>query len=863
MEEKKYSQEVIKLLDNAKNYAFSLGGNYLHPDHVLKILLDPKVTGPNHATSLINKTLKELVNPASEISEYIEKSLVKKLGSSSNNNVDFPTEIGITTLLAEALNRAKTEAILSNDVEINMSHLLLSILYNPTELVIEIQDMLSEKFSYEDLSDQYISELEESEGDSPSVSFSRIFSNMKNSSKSSVKQNSKKKNIKKATPALDAFSIDLTEKAKKGKIDPIIGRKDEINELVIVLGRRKKNNPVIVGPAGTGKTAIVEGIAREISLGKAPATLSGKRVVELDITSLVAGAKFRGEFEERIKAIINELEENPDIIIFIDEIHTMVGAGNTTGSMDASNILKPALARGGIQCIGATTPKEYKNSIEKDGALERRFQKILIQEPDVETTKEILSNLAPIYEDFHGVNYSRDVVDACVDLSEKYLMDRHNPDKSIDLLDTVGSKGKLSVVKNKPEEIKRLDESILDFENKITESIGNSLYEKAAEFRDSKKSLIEQRDLLITSWKESTKRVNITKDDILEVIAEKTGLDISQLKKTDLELLNSLSETIKNEVISQSDAIDSVIKKIIENKLGLNDANKPIGTFMFTGSTGVGKTKLAKSLKNNIFNSKKSKLIRLDMSEYSSAHEVSKLIGSPPGYIGYEEGGVLTEQVRQYPNSIILFDEIEKAHTNIYNMLLQILDEGHLTDNSGNNINFRQCLILMTSNVGAKKAEDFHSAVGFSSHDDRNNSEDSGNNDYQRGVIKKELKKTFPPEFLNRLDGVISFNKLSKESILKISTIEINKSIERFTNQGYKVKIDKSAKEFIASEGFSKEYGARPVVRTVDKYITNLLMELILSGKLTNKKGEKSVSLSYKKGNEKLSYSFRKTKIKG
>lgn len=628
------------------------------------------------------------------------------------------------------------------------------------------------------------------------------------------------------TPILDNFSRDLIKMAEEGKIDPVVGRDKEVKRIAQILSRKKKNNAVIVGDAGVGKSALVEKLALMIHKGNCPNNLLDKRIMSLDLTSLVAGTKYRGQFEERIKAILNELQDAPNVIVFIDELHTMVGAGNASGSMDAANIMKPALARGEIQVIGATTFDEYKKSIEKDAALSRRFQKIILKEPTQQETILILNNLKDSYEEFHRVSYADGVVESIVKLCNRYITDKQFPDKAIDVLDELGSEKRVST--RIPESIEKLKKQIDEVKEKKLLVVKQQIYEQAAKLRDEERKLVDKLDVEKRNWSESqkTNKVPVSIDDVYEIISSMTGVPITKLDDKESEKLLSMEETLSAKVIGQDEAISSIARAIRRNRVGIKDANKPIGSFIFLGSTGVGKTFLAKSLAETLFGDP-DKIIRVDMSEYMEKHNVSKLIGSPPGYVGYDEGGQLTEKVKNNPFSVILFDEVEKAHKDVFNIMLQILDEGHLTDSFGRKVNFTNCLVIMTSNLGAKKVSEFGGGVGFATIGN-----DEQKYEVRKSMIQKSLKQHFNPEFLNRIDDIVLFNALGKDVLIKIIEIELNKLNSRLVDKGFKVNIDKSVSDRIFELNTQEEYGARPVKRIIQNLCEDFLSEEILRGNI-------------------------------
>ena len=633
------------------------------------------------------------------------------------------------------------------------------------------------------------------------------------------------------TPVLDNFSKDLNKLAQEGKLDPVIGRKKEILRIAQILSRRKKNNPIIIGEPGAGKTAIVEGLAMMINDGECPKNLMDKRIVSLDMNSIVAGTKYRGQFEERMKVIIEELQSTPNIILFIDEIHTIVGAGNSSGSLDASNIFKPALSRGEIQCIGATTLDEYRKHFEKDGALERRFQKIIVDPSTKQETFEILKQSKGKYEEHHKVNYTDEALWLCVELADRYITDREFPDKAFDILDEVGSRMQIDI--KLPEHIEKLKQEASDIKLEKVDVIKKQKYELAAELRDREKSILlnlEEEKRKFEDELKNSKR-GIPEDLIYEVVSNMTKIPVSKINIDEKNSLVNLEDSLNGSVIGQDEAVKKISKAIRRNRVGIKDPNRPIGSFIFLGSTGVGKTFLAKKLAKEIFGSEDS-LIRVDMSEYQEKHTISRLIGSPPGYVGHEEGGQLTEQVKNKPYSVILFDEIEKANKDIFATLLQMLDDGHLTDGLGRKINFKNCLIIMTSNIGVRKIQDFGSGVGFKT----SNNSDAVQEEYKRDVLKKELSKFFAPEFLNRIDDVVIFNSLKKDHIDKIVKLEIDKLIDRLTSMKYTVSYENSVIELIAKVGFDEQYGARPIKRAIQDKIEDLISEKILTNEVLEEK---------------------------
>jgi ATP-dependent Clp protease ATP-binding subunit ClpC len=648
------------------------------------------------------------------------------------------------------------------------------------------------------------------------------------------------------TPMLDQFGEDLTAMAAEGKLDPIIGRDDEVYRICQILSRRKKNNPIILGDPGVGKTAIVEAIAQRIIDKKVAMTLTGKRIVSLNISNIVAGTKYRGEFEERMKLIVDELKENKDVIVFIDEIHTLVGAGGVSGSLDASNILKPALARGQVQCIGATTLDEYRENIEDDGALTRRFQEVFIDPPSIEDSIEILNRIKKNYEDYHAVEYTQEAIEACVTLSDRYITQRELPDKAIDLMDESGAKVHLTQVKV-PEFIKVAEIEADEVKEKKLSAVEEQDYEKAANFRDAELKKREEVRLLTEKWQADLRinRKQVTYDDIAETISQTTGIPISRMTDDESKVIVEMEARLKEMIIGQDTAVEGLCKVIKRSRTGVSSSKKPIGSFMFIGPTGVGKTETVKALTEYYFGSD-ANLIRIDMSEYQEKFNVSKLIGSPPGYVGFEDGGQLTEQVRRKPYSVVLFDEVEKAHPDIFHTLLQVLDEGRLTDSLGRTVDFTNTIIIMTSNIGAKRVSDFGTGIGFES-----KSGIATQKAHVENIIRKELKNKFAPEFLNRLDDIILFDGLKEEHVIEIAELELNKLINRMADQGYKIKVNKTAKVFLAQKGYDPLYGARPLKRAIQNYVEDILADAIIDKEI--EEGSKTYTISHKSGEDKLS----------
>ena len=652
------------------------------------------------------------------------------------------------------------------------------------------------------------------------------------------------------TPILDSYSRDLTKLAEEGKLDPIVGRMKEIERVSQILSRRKKNNPILIGEPGVGKSAIAEGLALKIVQRKCSRVLFNKRIVTLDLASMVAGTKYRGQFEERIKALMGELEKNPDVILFIDEIHTMIGAGGASGSLDASNMFKPALARGEIQIIGATTIDEYRKHIEKDGALERRFQKVMVEPASVDETLEILGNIKDKYESHHNVNYTEEAIKACVDLTSRYMSDRFLPDKAIDALDEAGSRVHISNIVV-PKDVTDIEQKLIDIKDKKQEVVKGQRYEEAAKLRDVEKQLQKQLEDARRKWDEDTKenRQTVTEENVAEVVSMMTGIPLQKVSQNENKKLAMMQEKMQGKVIGQDDAIQKVVKAIQRGRVGLKDPNRPIGSFIFLGPTGVGKTELAKQLAKYLFDSEES-LIRVDMSEFMEKFAVSRLIGAPPGYVGHDEGGQLTEKVRRKPYSVILLDEIEKAHPEVFNLLLQVLDDGQLTDSMGRKVNFKNTIIIMTSNTGSRKLKDFGTGVGFNT-----NSREGIKSVEEKSVVEKELKKTFAPEFLNRIDDIITFNSLEREEITKIITLEVDKLKNRVKDLEYELELTQGALDVIVENGFDPQYGARPLKRAIQRYVEDVLTEEIIAN--NPDKGSKLI-LDYNQEEDKMIVQIKK-----
>ncbi|MDA0176528.1 MULTISPECIES: ATP-dependent Clp protease ATP-binding subunit [Mesoflavibacter] len=832
-----FSPRVKDVIAYSKEEALRLGHDFIGTEHLMLGLLRD---GNGKAINILN---------ALDIDLNHLRRKVEILSPANPNTTITSNEkknLHLTRQAERALKTTFLEAKLFQSTSINTAHLLLCILRNENDPTTKLLNKL--KVDYDNVKDQFKSMITNDDNydditGSPKAEFPDDDAQQDDASKDIFNSPTSKTNKKSKTPVLDNFGRDLTAMAEEGKLDPVVGREKEIERVSQILSRRKKNNPLLIGEPGVGKSAIAEGLANRIVKRKVSRILFNKRVVTLDLASLVAGTKYRGQFEERMKAVMNELEKNDDVILFIDEIHTIVGAGGATGSLDASNMFKPALARGEIQCIGATTLDEYRQYIEKDGALERRFQKVIVEPTSVEETIEILNNIKPKYEDHHNVEYTPEAIEACVKLTNRYMTDRFLPDKAIDALDEAGSRVHITNI-DVPKQIIELEKKLEEVRETKNSVVKKQKYEEAARLRDDEKRLEKELAVAQEKWEEETKlhRETVTEDNVADVISMMTGVPVNRIAQTESNKLAQLPELITGKVIGQDDAVTKVVKAIQRNRAGLKDPNKPIGSFIFLGQTGVGKTQLAKVLSKQLFDSEES-LIRIDMSEYMEKFAISRLIGAPPGYVGYEEGGQLTEKVRRKPYSVVLLDEIEKAHPDVFNMLLQVLDDGYLTDSLGRKIDFRNTIIIMTSNIGARKLKDFGTGIGFGT-----SSQKAQEDANARSVIENALKKSFAPEFLNRIDDVIVFNALEQEDINKIIDIELDKLLKRIDGLGYKLQLTKEAKMFIAEKGFDKQYGARPLKRAIQKYIEDALAEEIITSKLHE--GDKIVMDLDKSSNE-------------
>ncbi|HIG90596.1 MAG: ATP-dependent Clp protease ATP-binding subunit [Flavobacteriaceae bacterium] len=827
-----FSPRVKDVITYSKEEALRLGHDFIGTEHFVLGLIR---SGEGKAIEILNFLDIDLNNLRKKI-ESLNPVKFDDAKSSSKKNLH------LTRQSERALKTTFLEAKLFQSSIINTGHLLLCILRNENDPTTKILNKL--EVSYSTVKEEFKSLIADEESSTPeSQKSSDETKHYENDPviKPSLKT---KQNKKSTTPVLDNFGKDLTLSAENKNLDPIIGRDLEIQRVSQILSRRKKNNPLLIGEPGVGKSAIAEGLAIRIVEKKVSRVLYNKRIVSLDLASLVAGTKYRGQFEERMKAVMNELEKNTNIILFIDEIHTIVGAGGATGSLDASNMFKPALARGEVQCIGATTLDEYRNSIEKDGALERRFQKIIVQPTNINETIEILKNIKEKYEEHHNVSYSEEAILACVKLTSRYMTDRYLPDKAIDALDEAGSRVHIINI-NVPKHITDLELDLEEVQSKKNLSVKNQKYEEAAELRDKEKTLESKLLREQSEWEEECKKNKqiVTEENIADVVSMMTGIPLNRVKETELNKLSILSSIIKGKVIGQDDAVDMVVKSIQRNRAGLKDPKKPIGSFIFLGQTGVGKTQLAKILATELFDNEEA-LIRVDMSEYMEKFTISRLVGAPPGYVGYEEGGQLTEKIRRKPYSVLLLDEIEKAHPDIFNMLLQVFDDGYLTDSVGRKIDFTNTIIIMTSNIGVRKIQDFGVGVGFGT-----SAKKSQESTLNKKTITNALKKKFAPEFLNRIDEIVIFNNLSINEIHKIIDIELEKLYERINELGYKIKVTKKAKDFLSEKGFDKDYGARPLKRAIQKYLEDLIAEEILKSKINE--GD-IIQVDHKKGSEKL-----------
>ncbi len=803
-----FSSQVKEIISFSREEALRLGNDFIGTEHLLLGLIRE---GDNTAVRILKSFNVDLY----ELRKEVELAVKDKTGKNIANINSLP----LTKQAEKVIRVTVLEAKASKSPTVETEHLMLSILKNKENIATQILNQFDVDYEL------FRQELGMVKSNDVRAEFSEENDDDFDDEKKFAQQKSRQAGAAKSkTPVLDNFGRDITKLAETGNLDPIVGRESEIERVSQILSRRKKNNPILIGEPGVGKTAIVEGLALRIVQRKVSRVLFDKRVISLDLAALVAGTKYRGQFEERMKAIMNELEKNRDVILFIDEIHTIVGAGGASGSLDASNIFKPALARGELQCIGASTLDEYRMYIEKDGALDRRFQKVLIEPPSVDDTIQILNNIKSKYEDYHSVIYDQDAIDACVKLSDRYITDRLLPDKAIDVMDEVGARVHLKNI-NVPANILELEKKIEDIKVEKNRVVKSQKFEEAAALRDTEKRLGEDLEKAKGAWEEESKhkRFPIDEEKIAEVISMMTGIPVKRMVEAETEKLRKMSMDMREMVVGQEEAISKVVKAIQRNRVGLKDPKKPIGTFIFLGPTGVGKTELARSLARYMFDSEDA-LIRIDMSEYMEKFTVSRLIGAPPGYVGYEEGGQLTERIRRKPYSVILLDEIEKAHPDIYNILLQVLDDGQLTDGLGRKVDFKNSMIIMTSNIGVRQLKDFGEGVGFATASRVQNADEAN-----KAVIEKALKRTFSPEFLNRIDDVVIFNSLTQENIFQIIDILMKGVMKRLTNLGFSLNLTEEAKAFIAEKGYDQQFGARPLHRAIQKYLEDPLAEEILN----------------------------------
>jgi len=835
-----FSQKVKDVIAFSKEETLRLGQDFIGTEHLLLGMLRQ---GKGRALSVLNALHSDL--------SFLRRKL--EAINPPNTVVDQNPNraVHLTKQADKALKTTYLEAKLYRDTDINTAHLLLCILRNELDPTAKL--LHSFNISYDAVKTKYVALFSENPSvEKPKSEFSHEGQNIEGEETNPSSLSKKKVAKKSKTPVLDNFGRDLTVLAQNDELDPVVGRQKEIERVSQILSRRKKNNPMLIGEPGVGKSAIAEGLALRIIQRKVSRVLFGKRIVSLDLASLVAGTKYRGQFEERMKALMNELQKNDDVILFIDEIHTIVGAGGATGSLDASNMLKPALARGEIQCIGATTLDEYRQNIEKDGALERRFQKVMIEPTSIEETIEILHNIKDKYEDHHNVTFTDDAIEACVKLTSRYMTERFLPDKAIDAMDESGSRIHITNIVV-PEEVLALEEKLDKIKEKKVKAVATQKYEEAARLRDDEKQTEDKLYIEQKKWEEASKlnREVVTEENVAEVVSMMTGIPVTRVVEAESNRLKELPNLIKSKVIGQDEAVDKVVRAIQRNRVGLKDPNKPIGSFIFLGQTGVGKTQLAKVLSRELFDSEDS-LIRVDMSEYMEKFAVSRLIGAPPGYVGYEEGGQLTEKVRRKPYSVVLLDEIEKAHPDVFNTLLQILDDGFITDSLGRRIDFRNTIIIMTSNIGSRQLKDFGQGVGFGTTSKKAQAED-----HAKSIIQSAMKKSFAPEFLNRIDDVIVFNALEREDIHEIIDIELKKLYKRIEELDYELTLTDSAKDYIADKGFDRQYGARPLKRAIQRYVEDALAEKIVNAKL--KEGDR-IKMDLDKDKETLIITIIKAK---
>ncbi len=820
-----FSPKVSQVLAFSREEATRLASRSVGPEHLLLGILRER-----------NEAITNIFHRLDVNLQSVKTELESRVREDELSEPIHTRDLVLNEKANNILKLAVLEARIQHTQLVDVEHLLLAILHdsvnNGAKEILEINNM-----TYEDTITYLKAQAAPTRDgigipDEEEEDFEEGSANAQSDNTSGNTTTAKKKKAESKTPVLDNFSNDLTQAAKEGKLDPVVGREREIQRLVEVLCRRKKNNPILIGEPGVGKSAIVEGLAQLIAKRRTSPVLFGKRLVNLDMSSIVAGTKYRGQFEERIKALLKELEQNPDIIVFIDEIHTLIGAGSAAGTMDAANMMKPALARGLIQCIGATTLDEYRNSIEKDGALERRFQKIIVEPTTAEETLQILHNIKERYEQHHHVSYTDEALVACVRLTDRYVSDRFFPDKAIDALDETGSRVHLQHAEVPPSIVEK-EKEIGFIKEKKQAAVANQNYELAASYRDRQAELEKELTTLQQQWSknEESNRETVSEAEVANVVSMMTGVPVQRMAEAEGIRLKGMAEQLKKEVVAQDKAIDKMVKAIQRNRVGLREPNHPIGVFMFLGPTGVGKTYLAKKLAEFMFGSADA-LIRIDMSEYTEAFNTSRLIGAPPGYVGYEEGGQLTERVRRKPYSIVLLDEIEKAHPNVYNMLLQVLDEGRLTDGNGRLIDFRNTVIILTSNAGTRQLKEFGRGVGFTAGGNAGLSIDEKDKEHARSIVQKALSKQFAPEFLNRLDEIITFDQLDLDAIKRIVNIELKGLYKRIEDMGFKLEISDEAKEFVATKGYDVQFGARPLKRAIQNHIEDLVCERIIDGEL-------------------------------
>ena len=827
--EQSFSNRIKEVISYSREEALRLGHAFIGTEHLLLGIIRE---GEGGAIDILINLKIELLTLKEKIEYFGQKNNIEQAVTKK--------QLPLTKQAEKALKTTFLEARKFESTVIGTAHLLLCVLRNFEDPITKLLNEFD--ITYETVKNEYNNYLFKKEKKDEDIFRGSISNEEESERESKSWASNQKTKTKSLTPILDNFSRDITKYAEEGKLDPVIGRKEEIERVSQILSRRKKNNPLLIGEPGVGKSAIAEGLAIRIVKKQVSRVLFNKKILTLDLPSLVAGTKYRGQFEERMKGIMNELEKNSNIILFIDEIHTIVGAGGATGSLDASNMFKPALAKGEIQCIGATTLDEYRQFIEKDGALERRFQKVIVDPTTPEETIEILKNIKEKYEDHHNVIYSQEAIHACVNLTSRYITDRYLPDKAIDALDEAGSRVHITNI-NVPEAITKLEKQLEQVQQQKKEVVKKQKYEEAAKLRDTEKQTESKLIEAQIKWEEKIKleKELVSENNVAEVVSMITGIPVQRIAKSESAKLSTMSNDLKKSIIGQNEAVRKIVKAIQRNRAGLKDPNKPIGSFIFLGPTGVGKTQLAKELAKYLFDSD-SALIRVDMSEYMEKFAVSRLVGAPPGYVGYEEGGQLTEKVRRKPYSIILLDEIEKAHPDVFNLLLQAMDDGEMTDSLGRKIDFKNTVIIMTSNIGTRKLKEFGVGIGFSTASKKENLDE-----HTKSVLENSLKKTFAPEFLNRLDDVILFNNLSKEDIDIIIDIEIKKLKKRIKDLNYELKLTKKAKEYIAKKGFDENFGARPLKRAIQKYIEDPFAEEIILGKV--KEGDK-IKIDYNEKKE-------------